>query len=42
VPVGANVEIVAESPDGTYSEATEVEIRAGTISWYDLSLRPRR
>jgi hypothetical protein len=42
VPLGAAVEIIAASPDGTHSEATEVEIRAGTISWYDLSLRPRR
>lgn len=42
VPLGAAVEIVAEAPDGRLIERTDVEIRAGTISWYDLSLGPRR
>lgn len=41
VPVGSAVEITAEAPDGMMVEVTEVEIRAGTISWYDLSLGPR-
>lgn len=35
VPVGSAVEIIVESPDGTI-ERTDVEIRAGTVSWYDL------
>jgi hypothetical protein len=37
VPVGSSVRIIAESPDGVV-ETTEVEIRAGTVSWYDLPL----
>jgi hypothetical protein len=41
VPTGADVQIIAESPDGT-RETTTVEIRAGTASWYDLPLGPRR
>jgi hypothetical protein len=42
VPLGPAVEIVAAAPDGRLIERTDVEIRAGTISWYDLSLGPRR
>ena len=35
VPLGADVEVLAERPDGT-RRITPVEIRRGTISWYDL------
>jgi hypothetical protein len=28
-------------PDGA-GESTDVEIRAGTVSWYDILLGPRR
>jgi hypothetical protein len=41
VPTGPDVQITAEAPDGT-RETTAVEIRAGTASWYDLPLGPRR
>jgi hypothetical protein len=41
VPTGPEVQIIAEAPDGT-RETTTVEIRAGTASWYDLPLGPRR
>lgn len=41
VPTGRAVQIIAEAPDGP-SETIEVEIRAGTASWYDLPLGPRR
>jgi hypothetical protein len=41
VPLGPAVELMATAPDGT-TETTDVEIRAGTISWYDLPLGPRR
>jgi hypothetical protein len=41
VPLGPAVEIIVEAPDGT-TERTDVEIRAGTVSWYDLSIGPRR
>jgi hypothetical protein len=40
-PIGPAVQIIARAPDGT-SETIEVEIRAGTASWYDLPLGPRR
>jgi hypothetical protein len=41
VPAGLAVDISAAIPDGTV-ERTDVEIRAGTVSWYDLLLGPRR
>lgn len=41
VPTGPEVQIIAEAPAGT-RETTTVEIRAGTASWYDLPLGPRR
>ena len=41
VPAGAAVTVSAEAPDGL-SERTSAIIRAGTISWYDLHLRPTR
>jgi hypothetical protein len=41
VPLGPAVEIIAETPDGTV-ERTQVEIRAGMVSWYDLPVGPRR
>jgi hypothetical protein len=41
VPVGSAVTITIEAPDGA-SETTDVEIRAGTASWYDLPIGPRR
>jgi hypothetical protein len=41
VPVGPAVKITIETPDGT-TEVTDVEIRAGTASWYDLPVGPRR
>lgn len=40
VPLGAAVQITVEAPDGTV-ERTEVEIRAGMVSWYDLPVGPR-
>lgn len=40
VPLGAAVEIAAETPDGR-TRTTQVEIRAGTVSWYDLFFRTR-
>jgi hypothetical protein len=41
VPTGPEVQIIVEAPDGT-RETTTVEIRAGTASWYDLPMGPRR
>jgi hypothetical protein len=41
VPVGPAVRITVEAPDGT-REVTDVEVRAGTASWYDLPIGPRR
>ena len=41
VPTGPDIEIIVETPDGT-RESTSVEIRAGTASWYDLPVGPRR
>jgi hypothetical protein len=41
VPTGPAVRISVEAPDGI-AETTEVEIRAGTASWYDLPVGPRR
>ena len=41
VPLGSDVSIIATAPDGT-REITEVDIRAGTVSWYDLHLGARR
>lgn len=41
VPVGRAIRITAAPPDGA-AETVEVEIRAGTASWYDLPLGPRR
>jgi hypothetical protein len=41
VPVGPAVQITIVAPDGTV-ETTDVEIRAGTASWYDLPIGPRR
>jgi hypothetical protein len=41
VPLGPAVRITLESPDGTV-ETTDVEIRPGTASWYDLPVGPRR
>ncbi len=37
VPLGPAVQISVDAPDGT-RETTEVEIRAGMVSWYDLPL----
>lgn len=42
VPLGTAVAITIESADGRLSETTDVEIRAGTVSWYDLPIGPRR
>lgn len=42
VPLGTAVAITIESADGTLTETTDVEIRAGTVSWYDLPIGPRR
>ena len=42
VPVGSAVEITAQGPDGGTVAVTDVEIRPGTISWYDLLLGRRR
>jgi hypothetical protein len=41
VPIGAAVVVTIETPDGG-TETTDVEIRAGTASWYDLPIGPRR
>jgi hypothetical protein len=41
LPLGDAVPITVRAPDGTV-ETTEVEIRAGTASWYDLLVGPRR
>jgi hypothetical protein len=41
VPVGAAVVVTVETVDGS-TETTDVEIRAGTASWYDLPVGPRR
>lgn len=41
VPLGSDVSIIATAPDGT-REITNVEIRAGMVSWYDLHLGVRR
>lgn len=41
VPVGTAIRVTAQLPDGA-AETTEVEIRAGTASWYDLPVGPRR
>ncbi len=41
VPLGAAIDIIAEMADGT-RETTQVEIRAGMVSWYDLNVGPRR
>jgi hypothetical protein len=41
VQVGPAVQITVEAPDGI-REMTDVEIRAGTASWYDLPVGPRR
>lgn len=41
VPTGPDVHIIIKTPDGT-TETTDVEIRAGTASWYDLPVGPRR
>jgi hypothetical protein len=41
VPVGAAVVVTVETLDGI-TETTDVEIRAGTASWYDLPVGPRR
>lgn len=37
VPLGEAVKITVETPDGAM-ETTDVEIRAGMVSWYDLSV----
>ncbi|HEX2167756.1 MAG TPA: carboxypeptidase-like regulatory domain-containing protein, partial [Longimicrobiales bacterium] len=42
VPIGASVDVVVTAPGGTAREKTQVEIRAGTVSWYDLPIGPRR
>jgi hypothetical protein len=41
VPVGPAVRITVETPAGIVEE-TDVEIRAGTASWYDLPVGRRR
>lgn len=41
VPLGTAVRILIEAPDGT-TESTDVEIRAGMVSWYDLPIGPAR
>jgi hypothetical protein len=41
LPVGPAVVIRIEAPDGTM-ETTDVEVRAGSASWYDLPVGPRR
>ena len=41
VPPGPAVDVSAAMPDGA-GESTDVEIRAGTVSWYDILLGPRR
>jgi hypothetical protein len=41
VPVGPKVRITVETPAGIVEE-TDVEIRAGTASWYDLAVGRRR
>ena len=38
VPLGTAVAIIAETPDGRV-QRTDVEIRAGMVSWYDLLIR---
>lgn len=40
VPLGPAIDIIAETADGT-RETTQVEIRAGMVSWYDLGVGPR-
>lgn len=42
VPAGAGVDVTVAAPDGTSREKTQVEIRAGTVSWYDLPFGSRR
>lgn len=42
IPAGRVVEVVVAAPDGMAHEKTQVEIRAGTVSWYDLPVGPRR
>lgn len=41
VPVGTAIRITTRPPNGA-AEVTEVEIRAGSASWYDLMVGPRR
>jgi hypothetical protein len=41
VPPGTAVRLSIRTPDGA-SETTDVEIRPGTASWYDLPVGPRR
>jgi hypothetical protein len=41
VPLGEAVEITIETPGGAM-ETTEVEIRPGMVSWYDLTVGRRR
>ncbi len=41
VPLGTAVDIIAETTDGA-RETTQVEIRAGMVSWYDLDVGTRR
>jgi hypothetical protein len=41
VPVGTAIRVVVETANGQREE-TDVEIRAGTASWYDLEVGPRR
>jgi hypothetical protein len=41
LPVGPAVPLRVETPDGLL-ETTDVDIRAGTASWYDLPVGPRR
>lgn len=41
VPAGADIPIIAESPQGAV-DTTRVEIRAGSAAWYDLLVGKRR
>jgi hypothetical protein len=41
VLAGPAVKLVITSPQG-FSETTQVEVRAGTVGWYDLPVRTRR
>jgi hypothetical protein len=41
LPVGPAIRITVRAPDGTV-ENTDVEIRPGSASWYDLPIGPRR